>query len=59
MKVNAKKRNLRYENGRQQYKTSKMYSNTALGPGHEAVKMSGRCENKIKRNPITEESGMK
>jgi hypothetical protein len=39
--------------------TSKRYSNIALGPEHEAVKTSGRRKNKNKRNPITEERGMK
>jgi hypothetical protein len=40
-------------------KTGARYSNIALGPEHEAVKTSRQRGNKIKRNPITEERGMK
>ena len=40
-------------------RTDARYNNIALGPEHEAVKKSGRGENKIKRNPITEERGLK
>jgi hypothetical protein len=40
-------------------KTDARYDNIALGPEQEALKASGRRENKIKRNPITEERGMK
>jgi len=40
-------------------KTGARYSNIALGPEHEAVKTSGRREDKIKRNPLSEERGMK
>jgi len=40
-------------------KNGARYDNIELGPEHEALKASGRRENKIKGNPITEERGMK